>query len=379
MNNTYPLFDIQYPISEGNFWTSKQRQGHSLHEISYRACFKPQLVEYFIKKLTQEGDIVLDPFMGRGTTVLQAHMENRIAYGSDVNPLSQILTEPRLRPPSIDDIEHRLQDIPKQEDIPDDCLDLLVFFHEETLRHLLAMKKWFVKRIKSGHFDSVDSWIRMVTTNRLTGHSPGFLSVKTMPPNQAVSIQTQKDINQKYGRKPTIKNVADIVIRKSKSLLRSGYAHREHAYKLDCCRAEQLNYVESGEVDLVLTSPPFLDVVDYVKDNWLRCWFCDIDTKAIAMDVHRDVHGWCQFIRKTFTEFTRVVKTGGYVAFEVGDVRNGEVNLDELVVRSIEHLPFGIDEVIINIQNFTKTANCWGVRNNTHGTLTNRIVIARRL
>ena len=37
------------------FWTSKQRQVSSLHEISYRACFKAQLPRFFIKLLSEEG------------------------------------------------------------------------------------------------------------------------------------------------------------------------------------------------------------------------------------------------------------------------------------------------------------------------------------
>ena len=52
------------------FWTSKQRQASSLHEISYRACFKPQLPRYFITRYSREGDLVYDPFMGRGTTLI---------------------------------------------------------------------------------------------------------------------------------------------------------------------------------------------------------------------------------------------------------------------------------------------------------------------
>ena len=47
------------------YWTSSQRQANSLHEISYRACFKPQL-PIFISRLTKPGDGVYDPFMGRG-------------------------------------------------------------------------------------------------------------------------------------------------------------------------------------------------------------------------------------------------------------------------------------------------------------------------
>jgi len=47
------------------FWTARQRQANRLHEISYRACFKPQLPRFFIERLTQPGDRVYDPFMGR--------------------------------------------------------------------------------------------------------------------------------------------------------------------------------------------------------------------------------------------------------------------------------------------------------------------------
>jgi hypothetical protein len=54
-----------------SFWTSGQRQAHSLHEISYRACFKPQLPDFFITRLTAPGETVYDPFSGRGTTALQ--------------------------------------------------------------------------------------------------------------------------------------------------------------------------------------------------------------------------------------------------------------------------------------------------------------------
>src|SRR5258706_15475224 len=51
--------DIATYVNE--FWTAKQRQAHSLQEISYRACFKPQLPRFFIERLTQRGEIVYDP------------------------------------------------------------------------------------------------------------------------------------------------------------------------------------------------------------------------------------------------------------------------------------------------------------------------------
>ncbi|MCY4038839.1 MAG: DNA methyltransferase [Hyphomicrobiales bacterium] len=370
-----------YPVKYGEFWTNKQRQGHSLNEISYRACFKPQLPQYFIDRYSKEGDIVLDPFMGRGTTLVQSALNGRIAYGSDINPLSEMLTSPRLSPPLLNSVTERFRQIPNNAKIGKEDEDLLVFYHPKTLRHLLSLKSWFIERDKSGDITGEDKWIRMVIANRLSGHSPGFLSVKTMPPNQSISVKQQRKINEKHGRAPEEKDVLDIVLRKSKSLLRSGSVpslfSRKH--KLRCCDATSLDYIKDGEVDLAITSPPFMNVVDYAQDNWLRCWFVGIDEKNIAFDdFHSSVESWKDFVRKAFKEFARVTRRGGYVAFEVGEVRNGSINLEEKVVEAIEGLSFVVEEVLVNVQEFTKTSNCWGVKNNEGGTNTNRIVVARR-
>src|SRR6058998_2781258 len=87
------------PVFVNEFWTSKQRAASSLHEISYRACFKPQLPRFFIERLTSENDTVYDPFMGRGTTLVEAALLGRKPLGCDANPLSVVLVSPRLIPP----------------------------------------------------------------------------------------------------------------------------------------------------------------------------------------------------------------------------------------------------------------------------------------
>ena len=81
---------------------------------------------------------------------------------------------------------------------------------------------------------------------------------------------------------------------------------------------------------------------------------------------------------EVFRELHRVLKPGGHVAFEVGEVRGGKLKLEETV------LPCGLTAglepllVLINDQAFTKTANCWGVDNNAKGTNTNRVVVFRK-
>ena len=79
-----------------------------------------------------------------------------------------------------------------------------------------------------------------------------------------------------------------------------------------------------------------------------------------------------------FRELGRIVKHGGYVAFEVGEVRHGSVYLEEQTVPCGVAAGFTPELILINSQQFTKTANCWGVDNNSKGTNTNRIVLFRR-
>ncbi|MDR3530185.1 MAG: DNA methyltransferase, partial [Rhodopila sp.] len=160
------------------FWTAGQRRGHSIHEISYRACFKSQLPAFFIERLTDPGDRVYDPFSGRGTTAVQAALMARAPAANDVNPLSAMLSAPRLNPPPAAAVRARLREIDLSRQISDPAdVDLLAFYHPETLLQINALRAWLLERGKA--LDPVDAWIRMVAINRLTGHSTGFFSVYT--------------------------------------------------------------------------------------------------------------------------------------------------------------------------------------------------------
>jgi DNA modification methylase len=370
----------------GEFWTSQQRQALSLHEVSYRACFKPQLPRFFIEYLTNEGDIVYDPFSGRGTTVLEAGLLGRKVIANDVNPLSAILSKPRFFPPELEVLMKRLDSIPMNEKAEAD-IDLSMFYHPKTESEIVSLKEYLNERSENGTEDHIDRWIRMVATNRLTGHSKGFFSVYTLPPNQAVSADSQRKINSKMQQKPEQRDTRVIIYKKSKTLLsgvtqddRKKLEHSGETARFLSVDARETKTMSSNTVQLTVTSPPFLDIVDYVQDNWLRCWFNNLDAEETAKKITmaRSLEEWSAVMFGVFRELYRITKPRGFVAFEVGEVRNKQIRLDEHVVPLGVKAGFSCVGIMINEQHFTKTSNIWGIDNNEKGTNSNRIVIFRK-
>ncbi|MGH9948123.1 MAG: DNA methyltransferase [Pyrinomonadaceae bacterium] len=368
----------------GEFWTAKQRQANSIHEVAYRACFKAQLPNYFITLLTKPGDIIYDPFSGRGTTVIEAALLGRNGVANDISPISKILSEGRLSIPNISDIKLRLEKIVLDNTRTSD-IDLSMFFHKDTLGEIVSLKDYFAWRTDQSSLDEIDKWIRMVATNRLTGHSVGYFSVYTLPPNQAVTPDRQVKINIKYEQLPTYRNIKEIIYKKSKNLL--GGLSREQILNIKNSNvtfftgdARETDFIADESIALTVTSPPFLDIVQYAQDNWLRCWFNGFDAKKIesGITMSKKVDDWTKVMRDVFKQLYRITKPNGWVAFEVGEIRSGKIKLEEYVIPLGELCGLACDCVMINEQIFTKTANIWGVSNNEKGTNSNRIVIFQK-
>ena len=374
-----------FPRLSLEFWTSRQRQASNLHEISYRACYKPQLPRHFIERLTRPGERVYDPFSGRGTTAIEAALLGRRVAANDVNPLSRMLAEPRLTPPEPAAVARRLKEIPQTGTT--DGLALGMFFHPDTEGEIRGLRDWFLGRAASGELDALDTWIRMVATNRLTGHSPGFFSVYTLPPNQALTAEKQRQINAQREQTPSYRDTHALIRKKTKQLL-SGLEPTQWRNLSTAARdawfhtadARHTPALSDGSVALTVTSPPFLDVVDYTGDNWLRCWFTGLDAETIGRGISTPstVEAWSDTMLTVFAELHRITRLGGFVAFEVGEVRRGKLKLDEVVLPLGLRAGFKAHGVLVNTQAFTKTAHIWGVGNNDKGTNSNRVVLFER-
>ena len=350
-------------------------------------AFKAELPRFFIKLLTKEKDIIYDPFAGRGTTIIEAALLNRNIIANDINPLSTILSKSRLFIPTYREVEERLKKIKFKAESRAD-IDLSMFYHANTESEIVSLRNYLIKKNRNAEEDFIDSWIRMVATNRLTGHSTNFFSVYTLPPNQAVTQERQKRINEQRKQKPEYKNVKKIILKKTRDLTSSLNSNLIDQLKKIGTKAKFLNSdarntrnIKNNSVTLTVTSPPFLDIVNYNEDNWLRCWFNNIDSNEVSrmITISKKLAEWEKIMGEVFIELYRITKIDGYIAFEVGEVRSGKVKLDEHIV------PLGISAgfeclgIIINLQEFTKTANIWGIKNNKTGTNTNRIVLFKKL
>jgi hypothetical protein len=335
--------------------------------------------------MTRNGDTVYDPFSGRGTTVIEAGLCGRNIISNDTNPLSEIMTRPRFFLPSPAAVEERLSEIPCDGRKCD--LDLSMFYHPETEQEIIGLRTYLLKKRAQGSEDETDRWIGMVATNRLTGHSSGFFSVYTLPPNQAVSQESQTRINRRRRQVPEYRNTHRLIMKKTKSLLRTLKSSQINTLRYTGERARFLTRdarntpdIADDTVQLTVTSPPFLDIVQYREDNWLRCWFngleSDIVGKTITMA--RSVEEWAAVMRDVLSELYRITAPGGGVAFEVGEVRKGTIRLEEVIVPLGIGANFGCPAVMINTQAFTKTSHIWGVDNMGCGTNTNRIVVFKK-
>ena len=79
--------------------TSRKETSYATNSYHrYPAKFIPQIVRELLVNYSKEGDIVLDPFMGSGTTLVESMVQNRVGYGVDINPIAVLISQAKCTP-----------------------------------------------------------------------------------------------------------------------------------------------------------------------------------------------------------------------------------------------------------------------------------------
>ena len=73
-------------IDVNSLWIIDKRKKDELNSNNYHGNFVPQIPEHFVKRFTKENDLIIDPFVGSGTTIFESTRNNRFCIGVDINP-----------------------------------------------------------------------------------------------------------------------------------------------------------------------------------------------------------------------------------------------------------------------------------------------------
>jgi DNA methylase len=356
--NPCPLPDLVIPPE----WKSQPRGwGHSFHPMtSYLGAFPPTLAHALIARYSRPGDVVMDPFSGRGTVPLQACAERRVGAGSDANPLAALLTASKVDPPGCTEAEARLARLRIDWTVEsDDWMavaaagpgalaegpegrlgtlprEVAAAFHVRTLAQLLFLRR----RLDLG--DPPDRFLAAAVTGILHGGSESYLS-DAMPNGFALApAAAARAMAARQEPRPE-RDVFDRLGAKLHRLYRDGVpAIRGVALRADArlagerLRAALRARALPDRARLVVTSPPYLRTIRYGASNWLRLWFlgespADVDARLDAppalADYGRFLRDVLRGLRPALADDAIVVLVLGDVATDLGRPRREEHTL----------------------------------------------------
>ena len=310
-----------------------QRWGHPWHPMcSYLGTFPAALARALVCMLSDPGDVVLDPFSGRGTTLLECRQTGRIPLASDLNPIAVALTRAKNTSVVRDEVLARVQELESRYDprlyesealVEDD--NILLIYHPRTLAQLMYLRRKLLPspREVDAFLTGVVLGIMHGKENQDGGSSYASISMPntySMPPHY-VRRFVQTNQLQRVGR-----NVFDLLRKKIDRLFSEGTAF-ESVGVVARADAKRLTSVEAfapyrGNVRLVLGSPPYLDVVNYARQNWIRSWFLDEHPEEISgeLDDSLTLSEWLSFADAVVDDLYNMLAPNGCVALVIGDV-----------------------------------------------------------
>jgi hypothetical protein len=198
-------------------------------------------------------------------------------------------------------------------------------FHPQTLYDLCSLRDYFSRIQQEGPLDDEDRWVQMLVLTSLSGPRAGYLIGPSIHPNTPM-LPSRRERPPAPEHSPLAKKELFNCLRlKSQSLTATVDAWARRVLEsvvsravLLTARADGTAGIPTGSVALIVTGPPGLKPFDYQRDNWLRCWFVDLDPATVRVSAHRELDAWEEEMTGVFVELYRVLKPGGYCAVDIG-------------------------------------------------------------
>lgn len=244
----------------------------------YYAMFPVAFADDVVRTYTRPGEVVLDPFAGRGTAVFSAATQARAAIGIEINPVGYVYAKAKLNAAAQDEVQLRLDELGNlATQFKDEAWRLPRFFHccfsRRVRRFLVAARANLDWRR-----DKVDRTVMALLLVYLHGKTGAALSnqmrqTKSMSPQYAVRWWDEHELEP-----PDVDPVAFVKARlpwryaKGTPEASTGRMYLGNSIQ-KLARLRQ--YVAEGRLakaNLLFTSPPYHAITNYHYDQWLRLW-----------------------------------------------------------------------------------------------------------
>ena len=302
---------------------------HSL--CPYFAMFPESFVEDQLQMLTKRGDLVLDPFCGRGTTPFTSLLNERRAIGCDINDVAYCVSQAKVASPAratlirrIDQLEDEYADY----SVPGDRLPTFFYrcYEPRTLRALLYLRstlRW--RRRKS---DRMIAALVLGSLHGETNSSSSYLSnqmPRTISPKPAYSIRWWEKNNKKAPRRDVfalLRDRIDFRYSSPRPEQEAKIVHGDFRHLPEWFDRE----MGSERARVAITSPPYFDVTNFEEDQWLRLWFLGGPPHPTSNRLSQDnrtgyeVKYW-NLISDMWRTLGRVISKTGHVVIRIGSRR----------------------------------------------------------
>lgn len=294
-----------------------------------------------LKQRARKGDIVLDPFCGRGTTNFAARLVGLSSVGVDSSPVAAAITASKLVAPSIDDILEDVRKIltnRKARHIPVGEFWQWAF-HPSVLHSLCRFREAFMQDC------STDSRIalRGIILGALHGPKqkmfPSYYSnqcPRTYAPKPAYATRYWQD----RGLVPEPVDMLSVIERRAKRYYGDSSNVSGIARVADSRNAESLQ-PETPETlfDWVITSPPYYGMRTYIPDQWLRNWFIGgadtVNYSNCNQLLHSSPEDFVSDLRKVWRNTAGVCSRDAVMVIRFGGITDRHVNPLDLAKSSL--------------------------------------------